>query len=63
MITRLEIDTIKSDNGEFTFFFAKATKQKVGCFTVLMKKRHLSSFLKSEKVNESLKFILKVTLW
>ena len=63
MITRLEIDTIKSDDGEFTFFFAKATKQKVGCFAILMKKRHLSSFLKSEKVSKSLKFILRVTLW
>ena len=30
MITSLEIDTIKSDDDEFTFIFVTATKQKIG---------------------------------
>ena len=39
MITSLEIDTIKSDDGEFTYIFATATK------------RHSLSYLTSEKIS------------
>ena len=52
MITSLDIDTIKSDDGEFTFIFATATKQKVGGVGILIRKRHSSSYLTSEKVSD-----------
>ena len=52
MIASLEIDTIKSDGGELTLIFATATKQKFGGIRILIRKRHSSPYLTSEKISD-----------
>ena len=48
MITKLDIDIIKSDDREFTFIFATATKQKVSG----VGRKPSSSYLTSEKISD-----------
>ena len=43
---------MKSDNGEFLFIYATATKQKVGGVGLLIRKNHAFSYLTSEKISD-----------
>lgn len=47
MIADLDIAAIKIDDGEFTFIFATAAKQKVGGF----RRKDSSSYLTTEKIS------------
>ncbi|MEM7024170.1 MAG: hypothetical protein AAF637_16505, partial [Pseudomonadota bacterium] len=51
MITNLDIDTMESDDGEFSFIFATATERKVGGVGLLIRRKHMSSYLTSEKIS------------
>ena len=43
---------MKSDNGEFLFIYATATKLKVRGVGLLIRKNHASSYLTSEKISD-----------
>ena len=52
MVTKQDIDTMKSANGEFFFIYATTTKQKVGGVRILIRNKHLPFFLLSEKISD-----------
>ena len=47
MVTKQDIDTMKSDNGKLLFIYAAETKQKVGDVGILIRNKHVSSYLTS----------------
>ena len=52
MVTKEDIDITKSDNGEFLFIYATATRQKVGGVGLLIRNKHSPSYLTSEKISD-----------
>ena len=43
---------MKSDNGEFLFIYSTVTKYKVGGVELLIRNKHSSSYLTSEKISD-----------
>ena len=43
---------MKSDNDQFLFIYATVTKQKVGGIELLIRNKHSSSYLTSEKISD-----------
>ena len=52
MVTKQDIDTMKSDNDEFLFIYATATKQKVEGDGLIISNKHLSSYLTLVKISD-----------
>ena len=44
------LDTIKSDDSEFIFIFATATKQKAAGVSIFIRRKHSSSYLTSKNI-------------